>query len=67
MAFLAQRPVGFAIGLAGMAGVDLSRNLGNAGGALPFTVVFDRAGGLIERKLGVIEPHDLQRWARIGG
>ena len=62
VAFLAQRPVGFAIGLAGMDGIELARTLGNAGCALPFTAVFDRAGQLVQRKLGVIEPADLKRW-----
>lgn len=60
--FLAKRPVSFAVGLAGIEGVALSRSLGNAGGALPFSVVFDRAGGIAQRKLGVIQPEDLQRW-----
>jgi thiol-disulfide isomerase/thioredoxin len=61
--FLGKRPVGFAIGLAGLEGVELSRTMGNAGGALPFTVVFDRAGHAVQRKLGVIQPDDLTRWA----
>lgn len=66
-AFLAKRPVGFPIGLAGMGGIELARELGNVGGALPFTVVFDRAGRQAQRKLGVIEPGDLRRWvASIG-
>ena len=60
--FLGKRPVGFAIGLAGLAGVELSRTMGNAGGALPFTVVFDRTGHVVQRKLGVIQPDDLTRW-----
>ena len=50
--FLDKRPVGFAIGLAGVEGVELSRTMGNTGGALPFTVVLDRAGHAVERKLG---------------
>ena len=60
--FLGKRPVGFAIGLAGLEGVELSRTMGNAGGALPFTIVFDRAGHAVQRKLGVIQPDDLTRW-----
>ena len=65
--FLGKRPVSYAVGLAGMEGVALSRSLGNAGGALPFSVVFDRAGGIVQRKLGIIQPEDLQRWvARVG-
>jgi len=60
--FLTKRPVSFAVGLAGLEGVALSRSLGNTGGALPFSVVFDRRGGVVQRKLGVIHPEDLQRW-----
>jgi thiol-disulfide isomerase/thioredoxin len=61
--FLGKRPVGFAIGLAGIEGVELSRTMGNAGGSLPFTVVLDRAGEVVQRKLGIIRPDDLTRWA----
>ncbi len=61
-AFLARRPLGFPIGLAGLGGTELSRQLGNANGGLPFSVLFDRQGRLIERKLGRLQPDDLQRW-----
>ena len=61
--FLAQHPVSFSVGLAGFEGVSLSRALGNAGGGLPFTAVFNAAGGLEHRKLGAITPNDLERWA----
>ena len=60
--FLGKAPVSFVIGLAGLEGVELSRTLGNSAGALPFTVVFDRAGNVVRRKLGVIQPGDLQHW-----
>ena len=60
--FLGKHPVGFAIGLAGLEGVELARTMGNAGGALPFTVVFDRSGTVNDRKLGTIQPEDLTRW-----
>jgi len=62
--FLSRRPVGFTIGLAAMQGVALSRALGNAGGALPFSVVFDTRGEAVERKLGVLNWVDLTAWAR---
>ena len=62
--FLKQRPMGFPIGLAGIDGVDLSRRLGNASGALPFTILFDRTGVAVDRKLGAIHSEDLQGWAR---
>lgn len=61
--FLAKRPVAFPIGLAGADGVALSRRLGNAQGALPFSVVFDRDGKITDRRLGVIQAEDLTRWA----
>lgn len=63
-AFLGKRPVTFPIGLAGAGGTELARGLGNIGGALPFTTVFDREGRLVQKKLGVITPTDLQVWAR---
>jgi thiol-disulfide isomerase/thioredoxin len=61
-AFLGRQAVGFPIGLAGMAGAGLARGLGNDGGALPFTVVFNRAGDVAERHLGVIQAKNLQQW-----
>ena len=60
--FLARQPMGFAIGLAGLNGVDLARSLGNASGALPFSVVFDRQGKAIRTKLGSLAEADLADW-----
>lgn len=65
--FLAKRPVGFPIGLAGLGGTELSRTLGNPDGSLPFTVVVGRSGHVIDRKLGAIHPEDLTRWAQDAG
>jgi thiol-disulfide isomerase/thioredoxin len=62
--YLARLPMSFPIGLAGADGVGLTRRLGNTTGVLPFSVVFDRAGHAIERKLGVVEPQDLARWVQ---
>ncbi len=62
--FLRQHPIAFDIGLAGAEGLELSRSLGNGTGALPFSVVFDRQGVAVQRKLGVIEPSDLDTWVR---
>ncbi len=64
--FLAKRPVGFPIGLAGLSGTDLSRTLGNVDGSLPFTVVVGRDGRVIDRKLGALEASDLAGWAAKG-
>jgi len=60
--FLARVPIGFAIGLAGLEGTDLSRRLGNQSGALPFTVVFGADGRVLHRKLGEVTADDLESW-----
>jgi thiol-disulfide isomerase/thioredoxin len=62
--FLKKQPVDFAIGLAGFAGTDLARSLGNSAGALPFTVLLDAKGNVLERKLGETRLADLEAWAR---
>lgn len=41
-------------------GLDLMRQLGNSGGGLPYTVVTDRAGALVHRKLGALKAADLE-------
>lgn len=65
--FLAKLPVGFPIGLAGFNGVDLARSLGNASGGLPFSVVFDRRGAAVFRKLGIVTEQELGDWvAKLG-
>jgi thiol-disulfide isomerase/thioredoxin len=61
--FLARSPVGYAIGLAGLDGTALSRRLGNQTGALPFTAVFNKAGRVVQRKLGEASLQQMQQWA----
>jgi thiol-disulfide isomerase/thioredoxin len=62
--FLQRTPVGFAIGLAGFEGTDLSRRLGNETGALPFTALFGADGRILQRKLGETSFDELVGWAR---
>ncbi len=65
--FLAKLPVGFPIGLAGFNGVDLARSLGNPSGGLPFSVIFDRRGAAVFRKLGTVTEQELSDWvAKLG-
>jgi|SRR3989304_1945738 len=40
-------------------GLDLMRKLGNSSGGLPYTVVIDRQGNLVHRKLGALKQADL--------
>jgi thiol-disulfide isomerase/thioredoxin len=63
--FLKSRPVGFPVGLAGLDGVELARSLGNATGALPFSVLFDAQGQVVKHKLGALHPEDLSAWAGV--
>lgn len=62
--FLARRPVGYTIGLAGFEGASLSRQLGNTQGSLPFTALFDHRGAIVQRKLGAVSLPELQAWTR---
>ena len=61
--YLSQNAISYPIGFAGMTGTDLGRLLGNTQGGLPFTVVLDGKGGLIQRKLGKLSAQEIQSWA----
>ncbi|MEO7245663.1 MAG: TlpA disulfide reductase family protein [Rubrivivax sp.] len=61
--FLQRQPLAFAVGLAGLEGSRLSRQLGNADGALPFSVVIDRAGRVRARARGETTASQLAGWA----
>ena len=63
--WLQAKPLGFAVGMAGLSGTELSKSLGNAVGGLPFTVVFGAAGQLLHRKTGKVTPNDLTLWAAL--
>ncbi len=58
-AFLQKKPLDFSIGMAGLAGADLVRGLGNAAGGLPFSVVFGANGAVLHRKMGRLHADDL--------
>ena len=61
--FLRRTPVSFPIGLAGFAGVELSRKLGNLSGALPFSLLLAADGRVLHRKLGETRFDELASWA----
>jgi thiol-disulfide isomerase/thioredoxin len=63
--FLQKLPLSFPVGMAGLAGTELSRSLGNVSGGLPYTVVFDRAGVLVHQKIGKVSEADLAQWAQL--
>ena len=60
--FLARVPVGFDIALAGFSGIELSRQLGNEAGGLPFTVLYDRQGRVVQRHAGETRFEQLAGW-----
>jgi thiol-disulfide isomerase/thioredoxin len=60
--FLAENPLSFPVAMAGAAGVDLTRSLGNLSGGLPFSVVFGPAGNIRHHKIGRLSVNDLDDW-----
>ena len=60
--FLGQKPVSYPIGLAGLNGPELARQLGNESGALPFTLVIRANGEVGASKLGKLSEKEIQNW-----
>ena len=59
--FAGRTPVSYPLVVAGAAGSELGRALGNDAGALPFTVVIDSNGRVVERTLGVVDLEKLRK------
>ena len=57
--FLRKMPLDFPVGMAGLAGAELGRGLGNVAGGLPFSVVIGANGAVLYRKMGRLHPSDL--------
>jgi thiol-disulfide isomerase/thioredoxin len=60
--FLARQPVSYAIGVAGLDALTWVRSLGNVGGGLPFTVLMDASGAIVQRKIGELHAEELAGW-----
>jgi thiol-disulfide isomerase/thioredoxin len=63
--FLSTKPLSFPIAMAGLSGIEMTRKLGNLSGALPFSVMFNAKGELVQRKLGKLSEADLRAWAGV--
>lgn len=63
--FLARQPLSFPSVMAGFAGSELSKSLGNISGGLPFTVTMGRDGNVTNRKLGKVSVTDLSSWREL--
>jgi thiol-disulfide isomerase/thioredoxin len=57
--FTSSFKISYPVLLAEADGLDMMRKLGNSAGGLPYTVVADRQGGVLYRKLGAFHPGDL--------
>jgi thiol-disulfide isomerase/thioredoxin len=65
MKFLGKAPVQFPTPLAGLAGIELSRTLGNLTGALPFTVVINSQGAIALRHMGKLSAEQIADFTKI--
>jgi len=62
--FLTQKPLGFPVGLAGFNGTELGKSLGNSQSVLPFSVIFDAKGRLLDQKAGKLDQSNLDDWLK---
>ncbi len=58
--FLQKVHVTYPLLLTGTQGIPLMRELGNKGGGLPFTLLFDRQGRVADSAMGELRPDDIQ-------
>jgi thiol-disulfide isomerase/thioredoxin len=59
--FAEKQKISYPLLVAGMGGTELSRQLGNKAGGLPFTVMFDAQGKVRKQYLGRLKMDDLRR------
>ncbi len=59
--FLDKIKVSYPLLLTGTQGIPLMRDLGNKGGGLPFSVLFDRQGRVDSTVIGELKPDDVQQ------
>lgn len=60
--FRDEQKLEFPLLLAGAAGTEVVRELGNASGALPYTVLLDPNGAVVRSKLGRLGAGELRSW-----
>jgi len=57
--FAAKYAISYPILIAEAEGLDLMRKVGNTAGALPYTVILDRTGQILSRKLGILRKDEI--------
>ena len=60
-AFAREFGINYAVLLGGLETIDVSRQIGNRLGALPYTAVLDRSGRIVSRELGKVKEVELER------
>ncbi len=63
--FLEKMPLSFPTPLAGLAGIELSKSLGNLSGGLPFTIVLNAAGEVAVRHIGKLSESQIAAFSSI--
>ncbi len=63
--FLLKMRLSFLIGMAGIEAINLSKQLGNLTGGLPYTVVLAPSGQVAQRRIGQVTPAELASWVNI--
>ena len=58
--YAAELKINYPILVGGLDGIELARQAGNRLGGLPFTVVFDRQGGIVHSQLGGVSQQKLE-------
>jgi thiol-disulfide isomerase/thioredoxin len=58
--FLEKTPVSYPIAIGGLEGSNLSKQMGNLQGALPYTIIINAEGRATYRKLGKISEDDIK-------
>ncbi|MAK55287.1 MAG: thioredoxin [Pusillimonas sp.] len=59
--FLPKVQVSYDLLVVGYGGIELMKQLGNTAGGLPFTLIFNEAGRMVERILGQVKPDALDK------
>ncbi|MBU3637685.1 TlpA disulfide reductase family protein [Polynucleobacter sp. es-MAR-4] len=59
--FLEMTPVSYPIVIGGLEGSNLSKQMGNSQGALPYTIIINAQGKAISSKLGKISEEELRK------
>jgi len=63
--FVSGHTIRYPIVLAGLNGLEVSRELGNSAGGLPFSVAVGRDGTVLGRRLGAVDDALLALWASV--